>query len=287
MAVEIISQFMGKPVYPDPPTREGAFSFQSTYEKWKQLTVNGKYTLNKDERSKANEQAGSSFNEPIFSFPCKKQNCGIMHDPVGHITHFMNKIAAQICEKMKGCDWQLRMNTIDDEGKAKIVEVKTAKKSSAYLGPCDAIDKQIRKLRKGRKECLTRALSERNVELSSQLREQARLLAIEEERATDAKKEQMSVTEVGDYNLIIGGLNEFQEVLNSRKTLQGKRPQSALEYAFWKSVEARAGGKLDTKNSGKEQTNRKGMNCMKNFTKIADALLGMYPPHHEVHQWLV
>ena len=109
MAVETISQFVGKPVYPDPPAREGAFSFQSTYEKWKQLTVNGKYTLNKDERSKANQQTGSSFNEPIFSFPCKKQNCGIMHDPAGHITHFMNKIAAQICEKMKGCDWQLRI----------------------------------------------------------------------------------------------------------------------------------------------------------------------------------
>ena len=26
---------------------------------------------------------------------------------------------------------------------------------------------------------------------------------------------------------------------------------------------------------------------MENFTKIADALLGMCPPHHEVHQWLV
>jgi hypothetical protein len=123
--------------------------------------------------------------------------------------------------------------------------------------------------------------------MTTQLRERARLLTIEEETATDARRHQISVTEVGDYNLILGGLNEFQEVLKARKTLEGKRPQSALEYAFWKSVESRAGGKLDTKNSGKEQTNGKGMNCMQNFSKIADALMGMCPPHHEVHQWLV
>jgi len=119
------------------------------------------------------------------------------------------------------------------------------------------------------------------------LRERARLLTIEEETAKDARRHQISMTEVGDYNLILGGLNEVQEVSKARKTLEGKRSQSDLEYAFWKSVESRAGGKLDTKNSGKEQTNGKGMNCMQNFSKIADALLGMYPPQHKVHKWLV
>ena len=29
------------------------------------------------------------------------------------------------------------------------------------------------------------------------------------------------------------------------------------------------------------------MNCMENFEKITDTLLGMYPVEHEVHQWLV
>jgi len=106
--------------------------------------VDGKYTLNKDERSKANQETGSSFKEPIFSFPYKKQNCGIVHDPTGHITHFMSKIATLICEKMKGCDWQLRLRSIDGEVTAKIVHVKTAKKSSAYLGQCDAIERRIR-----------------------------------------------------------------------------------------------------------------------------------------------
>ena len=44
---------------------------------------------------------------------------------------------------------------------------------------------------------------------------------------------------------------------------------------------------MDTNNSGKENTNGKGMNCMQNFSKITDALLGMYPQDHEVHQWLL
>jgi len=68
------------------------------------------------------------------------------------------------------------------------------------------------------------------------------------------------------------------------KSLEGKRPHSDWGYAFWKSVESRAGGKLDTKNSGKEQTSSKGMNCMHNFSKITDALLGIYPPENEVYQ---
>ena len=49
-------------------------------------------------------------------------------------------------------------------------------------------------------------------------------MTIEEETATDARRHQISVTEVGDYNLILGELNEFQEVLKARKTLEGKRP---------------------------------------------------------------
>jgi len=132
--VEKISQFVGKPVYPDPPAREGTFSSQSTHTQWKQLTVDGNYTLIKEERSKDNQETGTSFNEPNFSFPCKKQNCGIMHDPAGHITHYMNKITTLICEKKKECNWQLRLHSIDAEVKANIFHMKTAKKSITCLG---------------------------------------------------------------------------------------------------------------------------------------------------------
>jgi len=109
-------------------------SFNCTHEQWRRLTVDGKYTLRVEERKKANKLTGSSFNEPIFNFPCKKQNCGIMHDPAGHITHFMNKVSDSIRKRMEGCAWQLKVMTINAEVKSKIVNVKTARKSSVCQG---------------------------------------------------------------------------------------------------------------------------------------------------------
>ena len=42
------------------------------------------------------------------------------------------------------------------------------------------------------------------------------------------------------------------------------------------------------KNSGKEQTNGKGMICLQNFEYATHAtLLGMYPEQHDVHEQLV
>ena len=79
---------------------------------------------------------------------------------------------------------------------------------------------------------MTRALSEVNVEVGSQLEERARILAIEEEAAKYANRLQTAVTEIGEYNLILGGLSEFVEILKTRKGLDGKRPQSDLEYTF-------------------------------------------------------
>ena len=104
-------------MYPDQPTREGELSFKSIRGQWKRLTVDGKYTLSGKERKKANKQTGSSFNESIFNFLCKKQNCGIMHDPAGHITHFMNKVSDSIRKRMEGCAWELRVMSIDAEVK--------------------------------------------------------------------------------------------------------------------------------------------------------------------------
>ena len=108
-------------------------SFGYMHAQWKRLTVGGRFLLNAEERRKANRQTGSSFSEPIFDFPCMKQNCGIMHDPAGHITHFMNNVSECIRDKMKGCDWQLRVMAIDADVKAKIAEVNMTKKSSASL----------------------------------------------------------------------------------------------------------------------------------------------------------
>ena len=62
-----------------------------------------------------------------------------MYDPAGHISHFMNKMSDSIHKKMEGCAWQLIVLSIDAEMKAKIVDIKTARKSSAYIGQRNTI----------------------------------------------------------------------------------------------------------------------------------------------------
>ena len=198
----------------------------------------------------------------------------------------MNNVSDCIREKMNGCEWQLRVMAIDGEVKRRIVDVNGAKKSSVTSAESRSIATRIRQIRKQKKDCEVRAEREQIVELRSQFHEEAKQLGATEEAEKDALREQTALTEIGDYNLILQGLKEFQDVLKAKNALDGKRPQSSLEFALWKAVESRAGGKLDTKNSGKEQTNGKGMNSMENFEKVTHALLGMYPVDHEVHQWL-
>ena len=50
---------------------------------------------------------------------------------------------------------------------------------------------------------MTRALSEVSVEVASQLKEQAKILGVEEDTEKYANRVQSAVTEIGDYNLII------------------------------------------------------------------------------------
>ena len=80
-----------------------------------------------------------------------------MHDPAGHITHFMNNVSECIRDKMKGCDWQLRVMAIDADVKAKIAEVNMTKKSSASLVESRNIERRIRQIRKQKKDRETRA----------------------------------------------------------------------------------------------------------------------------------
>ena len=45
-------------------------------------------------------------------------------------------------------------------------------------------------------------------------------------------REHTALTEIGEYNLILQGLKEFQDVLKAKNALDGKRPQSSLEFAL-------------------------------------------------------
>ena len=63
--------------------------------------------------------------------------------------------------------------------------------------------------------------------------------------------------EIRDYNLIVQGLKEFQDVFKFKNVLKGKILQSSLDFAFWKALETRADGKLDKKTAeNNKQTGR-------------------------------
>ena len=47
-----------------------------------------------------------------------------------------------------------------------------------------------------------------------------------------------SITEIGEFNLILEGSREFMAIRKASNKLEGKRPQSDLEYAIWKAVES-------------------------------------------------
>ena len=285
--IDLISSYLGKPITKDAPARDGEFGLNVTHAKWNALTVGGKYKLNAEERSKANKLTGSSFNEPIFTFPCKKQNCGIMHDPAGHITHFFAQVSDAIRSKMKGCKWQQLVFRIDNDVDSMIKAVTAEMKRSPSHVATKVIMTRIRQIRKERKR-LTKLMEQDAYDGDkSQTREQIDQLEREEDSKWAEHREASAHTELGLYNLILEGLKDFTVILKERNKLNGKRPQSDLEYALWRAVESRAGGKLDMKTSGKEQTNGKGMISLQNFHNISDTLLGMYPQEHEVHQWLV
>ncbi len=66
-----------------------------------------------------------------------------------------------------------------------------------------------------------------------------------------------------------------------------KWPHIKLQYGLWKALKSWVGGKLGLKQNGLDQTNRTGLPSVKNYNAVLDALLGMYPPDHELHTWLV
>ena len=61
--------------------------------------------------------------------------------------------------------------------------------------------------------------------------------------------------EFGTWNLIHAGLKSLGGLLKARPKTDGKRAESDLEFALWKTPESQAKGKLDPTNSGQEQTN--------------------------------
>jgi hypothetical protein len=71
-----------------------------------------------------------------------------MHTPCGHQNHYWVSIGDAIKNKMKGCDWQVRLANIDGEVDAKIKDIETKIKQCQAEEDYKAIKEKIRKVRK-------------------------------------------------------------------------------------------------------------------------------------------
>ena len=111
-------------------------------------------------------------------------------------------------------------------------------------------------------------------------------LRSEEEVIQKELRELSDKTDMGFYNLILGGYEDLPVVLNARpaKTKKSKRPENDINFGVWTMIEARAGGKLDMKKSCRDQTSCKGLVSVQNCRKVFDGLLGMRSPQDKIHK---
>ena len=270
--IDIIGAMAGLPVLRDADRRTGEKCFVKTNLLWQDLTKKGKFKLQGEAYKKANERVGSSFNVPIIAVPCEKENGGILHTPAGNNNHFWQSVGKEIKKKMKGCPWQIRLGAIDEELSLEIKKVEGKLKELRSCSKSNEINSRIRRIRREKK----RETDEDRI----------RVLGSEEEAANKELRELSETTAIGSYNLILAGLKEFEVVLKTRPKGDSKRPESDLQFVLWKAIETRAGGRLDLKQSGLDQTNSAGLVSLENCSRVFDALLGMYPPTTDIHEWL-
>ena len=257
--VDLIASLAGFPVTLDAPRREGELCFINTHKLWATKTRGGRHRMSQKDHKRDNALVGSSFNPPIVAVPCVKQNGGIMHTPSGHTNHFWVSIGKAIMARMKGCAWQVRLASIESEVAAKINEV------NIKIKLCESsVPSKDAKTRLGRVR--------RQLNKASEPQEKAALSA-QEETILEELREISSRTMLGNYNLIFAGTKDFLELLKARPKKNSKRPESDLQFVLWKAIESRAGGRLDMKQSGLDQTNVSGLASLKNARKVFEALL--------------
>ena len=109
-----------------------------------------------------------------------------------------------------------------------------------------------------------------------------------EEEIQKELRELSDKNDLGFYNLILSGCEECLVVLKARpaKMKKSKRPENDIDFGLWTMIETRTGGKLDMKQSGRDQTNCKGLISIQNFRKVSDGLLVISSPGDKIHQWL-
>jgi hypothetical protein len=184
-------------------------------------------------------------------------------------------------------DWRKRLLTIDEEVKVMIATIEKRLKDEDAMAASSNTRKKISRIRNNLTRCEKKVVVESDAFRKSALVALAEMLRRDEEEALKEMVHHARDTDLGGYYQLLGGLRELAEALKGVNSTESKRAKSDLEYALWKCVESRAGGKLDPKNSGMEQTNGKGMISLQNCTKVTEALREMYPEDDEIREWLV
>ena len=237
--IDSIGKYWGHNIRHDAPKREGELSFENTHAVWAKLNAGGRVKKSAAEHKKDNARTGSSFYPPIFNFPSCKQNGGIMHTPCGHTTHFWQSVSREIREYMSGKEWEVQMSLIGEEVMAKIKEISILLKEANTMSEIKVVKRDLFQVRKKLNNVMTQECEHKE-------------LIVEEDRCRTTLSKLVEDLDFGTYNLIQAGLREFEVILKARPKKESKRAQSDLEFALWKTIESRAGGKLDMRNSGQE-----------------------------------
>ena len=297
--IHLIGDYADRPIIPDPKLRVGENSIANANARFSKKTADGKLILTADEYRSLNVETGSAFKPPLIDAHPKKQNCGIMHSPNGHVTHFIDAIASEIRVKMEDSDWyqgvktaladvQERIKTLksgiaaDDEYKKFLAQSKTLKtKASRLKGQATRLEKSANDIA----ESISNPSPEQQSQID-QTRQKAASLRSEADDVVNSRIDHAQDTDFGTYNLIRKGLEALESQLKDAIKTESKRPRSVIEYVFYKACESRAGGRFDAKQSGYEMTNGRSMDCLEHFKAVTHALLGIYSPDHPLHKWL-
>ena len=87
-------------------------------------------------------------------------------------------------------------------------------------------------------------------------------------------------------NLILARSNDFLKVVKAIPIIKqkgSKLPENDIDYGVWKFIESQPGGKLNMKQTGRDQTNSGGMISVQNCRKF---LMGFLECAHQMTRFI-
>jgi hypothetical protein len=248
-------------IIPDYERRVGERSFPVTSALYQERLEEGQMGTDAD-RMRINIETGSSLYKNLTTYHCDKVNCGIFHSIQAHTTKLTEEIVRACDKRMQYSRWQTKQKKFK-EGLATLRTNLEQELEKAESNAGIAYGRQLRNLRGAitRKKNKILFMENRSADYARDL-EQAEILRAEvvvlEEQVRailNQRQDQAKDSDVGTLYLILSGLNDLENGFD--KGQDSGLPSNGVLWAFMKAIESRAGGKIDHKRTGTEQTNRK------------------------------